>query len=197
MNLKQKLCEFLLNNNLVKENDVIKHSYSNSRLYEWNKRNVEFNNMSPTLDTRCDCLGVVVRDGDDDMIINPLKGKSPYGWHFEQEVYLPIGIARALKAGGGSGNIPKVILESYVYFTLEDGNENCIERYEDEELAINECINNPKAKEVFKFVNDIMDVDILSLPETNILSISLWLNLSLLLLLGLRSLYFIIFTYCE
>ena len=34
MNLKQKLCEFLLNNNLVKENDVIKHSYSNSRLYE-------------------------------------------------------------------------------------------------------------------------------------------------------------------
>lgn len=62
MNLKQKLCEFLLNNNLVKENDVIKHNYSNSRLYEWNKRNVEFNNMSPTLDTRCDCLGVVIKE---------------------------------------------------------------------------------------------------------------------------------------
>lgn len=62
MNLKQKLCEFLLNNNLVKENDVIKHSYSNSRLYEWNKRNVEFNDMSPTLDTRCDCLGVVIKE---------------------------------------------------------------------------------------------------------------------------------------
>lgn len=62
MNLKQELCEFLLNNNLVKENDVIKHSYSNSRLYEWNKRNVEFNNISPTLDTRCDCLGVVVKE---------------------------------------------------------------------------------------------------------------------------------------
>lgn len=62
MNLKQKLCEFLLNNNLVKENDVIKHSYSNKRLSEWNKRNVEFNNISPTLDTRCDCLGVVVKE---------------------------------------------------------------------------------------------------------------------------------------
>ena len=67
---------------------------------------------------------------------------------------MPIGIARALKAGGGSGNIPKVILKSSVYFTVEDGNENCIERYEDEELAIAECINNPKAKEVFEFIND-------------------------------------------
>ena len=61
MNLKQKLCEFLHNNNLVKENDVIKHSYSNSRLYEWNKRNVEFNDMSPTLDTRCDCLVLLLK----------------------------------------------------------------------------------------------------------------------------------------
>lgn len=98
--------------------------------------------------------GVNSACGDTHKVFNPLKGKSPYGWHFEQEVYLPIGIARALKAGGGSGNIPKVILEGYVYFTVEDGNENCIERYEDKELAINECINNPKAKEVFKFVND-------------------------------------------
>ena len=42
--------------------------------------------------------------------INPLKGKSPYGWHFEQNVYDPNGITRSVKAGGGSGNIPKVIL---------------------------------------------------------------------------------------
>lgn len=44
-------------------------------------------------------------------VFNPLKGKSPYGWHFEQEVYDIRGIARALKAGGGSGNIPKVIIK--------------------------------------------------------------------------------------
>lgn len=62
MNLKEQLCNYLIENNLVKENDVIKHSYSNSRLYEWNKRNVEFNDMSPTLDTRCDCLGVVIKE---------------------------------------------------------------------------------------------------------------------------------------
>lgn len=43
-------------------------------------------------------------------VVNPLKGKTPYGWHFEQCVYSSMGIARALKAGGGSGNIPKVIV---------------------------------------------------------------------------------------
>ena len=43
-------------------------------------------------------------------IINPLKGSTEYGWHFEQEVFLSDGLARAVKAGEGSGNIPKVIL---------------------------------------------------------------------------------------
>ena len=42
-------------------------------------------------------------------IKNPLKGITRYGWHFEQNVYLVDGVTRALKAGGGSGNIPKVI----------------------------------------------------------------------------------------
>ena len=44
-------------------------------------------------------------------VINPLKGKTPYGWHFEQNVYDPNGLIRAIKAGGGSGNIPKVMIE--------------------------------------------------------------------------------------
>ena len=34
---------------------------STSRMNDWEKRNVETNNISPTLDTRCDCLGVVVK----------------------------------------------------------------------------------------------------------------------------------------
>ena len=42
-------------------------------------------------------------------VINPLKGQTGYGWHFEQQVYDAEGVTRALKAGGGSGNIPKVI----------------------------------------------------------------------------------------
>lgn len=63
-NLKTQLCNYLIKNNLVKENDVIRHSYSTSRMKEWQKRNVELNNESPTLDTRCDCLGVVVKEND-------------------------------------------------------------------------------------------------------------------------------------
>lgn len=43
------------------------------------------------------------------LVINPLKGKTKYGWHFEQNVYSMDSIARAVKAGEGSGNIPKII----------------------------------------------------------------------------------------
>ena len=64
-NLKTKLCNDLIASGKVKENDVIRHSYSSSRMKEWENRNIELNNMSPTLDTRCDCLGVVVKDEDD------------------------------------------------------------------------------------------------------------------------------------
>ena len=42
-------------------------------------------------------------------IMNPLHNKTPYGWHFEQNVYDEKGITRSLKAGGGSGNTPKIM----------------------------------------------------------------------------------------
>lgn len=40
---------------------------------------------------------------------NPLKGKTKNGWHFEQNIFDVEGLARTLKAGGGSGNIPKIV----------------------------------------------------------------------------------------
>src|SRR5699024_3900264 len=43
------------------------------------------------------------------VVINPLKSKTEYGWHFEQAVYDSQGITRSVKANGGSGNIPKTI----------------------------------------------------------------------------------------
>ena len=58
-NKKEQLCDYLLDNNMVQENDVIRHSYSQSRIEDWEHRGAEVNNMSPTLDTRSDCLGVV------------------------------------------------------------------------------------------------------------------------------------------
>ena len=60
--LKEKLCNELIENGKVKEFDVIRHSYSNSRMKEWEHRNIEKNNEVPTLDTRCDCLGVTVNN---------------------------------------------------------------------------------------------------------------------------------------
>jgi len=60
VNMKNELCNNLIKNGKIKENDVIRHSYTTSRNENWNKRNIEQNNLSPTLDTRCDCLGVCV-----------------------------------------------------------------------------------------------------------------------------------------
>lgn len=72
------------------------------------KRGVVQTGMTPTIKAHCSDIGVVV-EGNNAGIINPLKGKTNRGWHFEQEIYDDKGITRALKAGGGSGNIPKVI----------------------------------------------------------------------------------------
>lgn len=38
------------------------------------------------------------------------KGSTGLSWFFEQNVYYPNGIIRAIKSTDGSGNIPKVIL---------------------------------------------------------------------------------------
>ena len=59
-NLKRQMCNNLIASGRVKENDVIRHSYSTSRI-NGEKKDIQQNNISPTLDTRCDCLGVVVK----------------------------------------------------------------------------------------------------------------------------------------
>lgn len=43
-------------------------------------------------------------------VLRPLSGATNKSWFFEQSIYDPNGIAASLKAGGGSGNIPKVII---------------------------------------------------------------------------------------
>ena len=97
--IKNKMCNELIQNGRIKENDVIRHSYTSSRM-RGEMKDLKQNNISPTLDTRCDCLGVV---------INPLKNISGKSWQFEQQVYDENGSARTLKASEGSGNIPKVV----------------------------------------------------------------------------------------
>lgn len=63
--------------------------------------------LSRTLKAEKHDAGVVLVN--EPKVINPLKGKTENGWHFEQNVYDDNGITRTIKAGGGSGNIPKVI----------------------------------------------------------------------------------------
>lgn len=47
-----------------------------------------------------------------DVPINPLKGLTGKSWQFEQQIYDTHGIARTIKANGGSGNIPKVLIKA-------------------------------------------------------------------------------------
>lgn len=64
-NLKQQLCNKLIEEGKVREYDVIRHSYSSNRLENGDKNMGRIENheqLSPTLDTRCDCLGVCVKD---------------------------------------------------------------------------------------------------------------------------------------
>lgn len=62
-NLKEQLCDYLLENNKVKEYDVIDHSYSKSRKEQINNGVdiVKGENESPTLTTRTDTLGIVIK----------------------------------------------------------------------------------------------------------------------------------------
>ena len=61
-NLKTQLCNELIASGKVQEYDVVRHSYTNNRLNNGDKNMGRVENhdgLSPTLDTRCDCLGVV------------------------------------------------------------------------------------------------------------------------------------------
>lgn len=63
--LKETLCNELLDKGLVDEGDVIMHSYTNNRLnngIDNMSRTQSKEKLSPVLTTRCDCLGVVVKE---------------------------------------------------------------------------------------------------------------------------------------
>lgn len=61
--LKKELCKKLLKSGKLTLYDVIRYSYTNNKIL--NEQTIS-NNICPTLDTRCDCLGVVVKGEEDD-----------------------------------------------------------------------------------------------------------------------------------
>ena len=57
------MCNDLIRKGLVKPYDVIRHSYTQSRI-DGKMKDIQENNICPTLDTRCDCLAVVVEENE-------------------------------------------------------------------------------------------------------------------------------------
>jgi DNA (cytosine-5)-methyltransferase 1 len=124
--LKRELCNYLIKNNMVKEYDVIKHSYTNARFNDWKTRNIECNNISPTLDTRCDCLGVVIKEEVDmEKDINVIGNYSPSG-HNASRVVDSNGIAPTVTENHGTVTATNVYSDSEKQLFTEDGN---IKRY--------------------------------------------------------------------
>lgn len=86
-NLKRQMCNQLIEENKVRENDVIRHSYSSSRM-AGEMKDIQQNNLSPTLDTRCDCLGVCVKD--EPKVIGGIGKKKSNGgsqWYQQDRIY--------------------------------------------------------------------------------------------------------------
>ena len=59
--LKRELCNKLIKGGLVKEYDIVKHSYTD-QIMKGNKKAVETSDQMITLTTRGDCYGVCVND---------------------------------------------------------------------------------------------------------------------------------------
>lgn len=106
--LKRELCNKLIQDRLVGEGDVIRHSYSNNRLNngEKNLRRIESKEkLCPTLDTRCDCLGVCVETYEYAKSDNFMQGKD--------RLHLGNDISGTLLASGNHNGVvinePKVL----------------------------------------------------------------------------------------
>lgn len=75
--LKKDFCNDLIKNKKIKPYEVIKHSYTSNKMKD-DKKDKE-PNISPTLDTRCDCLGVAVKDKETKRYKNYITWKDKKG----------------------------------------------------------------------------------------------------------------------
>lgn len=83
-NLKEKLCNELIVNGKVQEYDMIRHNYTTNK----GENCVQSNNECPTLDTRCDCLGVVVNDSPKVLGgIGEKKSNNGTQWYQQDRIY--------------------------------------------------------------------------------------------------------------
>lgn len=96
-NLKEKLCDELIENNIVNDGDVINHSYTNSEQRDTLEKYVESTDgIMPTLTTRSDVMGVAVKDE-----IKVIGNYSPSG-HDASRVVDSNGLAPTVKENHGT-----------------------------------------------------------------------------------------------
>lgn len=101
-------------------------------------------------------------------IINPLKGESDNGWHFEQQVYDAEGITRAVKAGGGSGNVPKVIEPNVLTPKRTEYGKAIRKQYESHEIEMSRhdmTTMEPRTDGVSNTLTSVQKDNYLAIPE--------------------------------
>ncbi len=107
--LKEKLCTELIENGMIEEGDIIRHSYTNNRLnngVDNMGRTESKDKLCPTLDTRCDCLGVTVKDEPKLMQVAQLTDKK-YN-EMTGRVYSENGLSPTIRTMQGGGLEPKI-----------------------------------------------------------------------------------------
>ena len=98
-NLKQQLCDNLIEQGKVKKGDVVKHSFTR-QIMEGNKKCVETENSMITLTTRGDTIGVVVATTDVKLLggIGEKKSNGGSQYYEQNRIYDSAGVATAIPA---------------------------------------------------------------------------------------------------
>ena len=107
--LKAKLCNELIQKKMVEDGDVIRHSYTNSRM-QGERKDIKEKFVCPTLDTRCDCLGVTVKYVDKCNCVGSLQGGKWDKMHdISKRVYSSNGCSPTIHTCGGVNLEPKIV----------------------------------------------------------------------------------------
>ena len=105
-NLKETLCNNLIESGAVKENDIIKHSFTR-QIMSGKKKAVEKQGEMITLTTRGDCFGVVVKDEEFKRYENYITWKNKQG-EFNTQCNRAM-LENDLSLTIPTGNTPKVV----------------------------------------------------------------------------------------
>ena len=125
---------------------------------------VDGNGISPTVMENHGTITAVIEP----QVINPLKGQTDNGWHYEQQVYDECGITRAVKAGGGSGNIPKVIEPQVLMPKRTEFGKAIRKQYESHEIEMSRhdmTTMEPRTDGIANTLTSVQKDNYLAIPE--------------------------------